>query len=249
MLNILVPVSNESRFFAESEYLYPKTLAEIDGRMMIEIVIESLQRIPDKKRFIFVIRKQDIERFHFENILRLLTKVDCEIVKVDGQTQGAACSCLMAIDHIDSDEPLLIANCDQLLDSDLGSLLSTLGTGEADAGAICFESVHPKWSYVKVGEDGFVQEAAEKRPISRDALAGLYFFKRGRDFVAGAMRMIEKEASIEGNFFIAPVFNELILAGKRVAVARIPSSEYHSFYSPQKIKEYEAVLVTQRGSR
>jgi len=249
MLNILVPVSNESRFFAEAEYLYPKTLAEIDGRMMIEIVIESLQRIPGDKRFIFVIRKQDVERFHFENILRLLTKGDCEIVKVDGQTQGAACSCLMAIDHIDSDEPLLISNCDQLLDSDLGEILSGLAGGDGDAGTVCFESVHPKWSYVKVGDDGFVREAAEKRPISRDALAGLYYFKRGRDFVAGAMRMIEKDASIDGNFFIAPVFNELILAGRRIRIARIPSSEYHSFYSPQKIKEFEAILAAQRSGR
>jgi len=246
MLNVLVPIANESNFFPETEYLYPKTLAEINGQMMIKIVIDSLQKIPGEKKFIFIIRKTDEEHFHFGNILRLLAQSDCEVVQVEGKTQGAACSCLMAIDFINDSNPLVITNCDQLIDVDLGKILSSFQAEKLDAGTICFESVHPKWSYVKQDENGLVCEAAEKRPISNNAIAGFYYFHQGCDFVSSSMKMIEKNVNLDGYYYIAPVFNEMILASKRIGVEHIPSSKYHSFYSPQKIKEYETILTESR---
>ena len=107
-----------------------------------------------------------------------------------GETKGAACSCLLAINHIPPDDPLIVANADQIIDWDLNAVLSYFEEGDFDAGTICFESVHPRRSYVAVDEQGEVVEAAEKKPISRNAIAGFYYYRRGSDFIQAAMKSI-----------------------------------------------------------
>jgi len=163
---------------------------------------------------------------------------------LDNETKGAACSALMAISYIANCQPLIIANSDQLFDDSLQELIALMG--DADAGVVTFESLHPRWSYVRLNEQGLVIETAEKRPISRHAIAGLYYFRYGQDFVDSAMRMIRKDSSVNGDFFIAPALNELVLAGKKIRMVPVLTERYHTLYSPQKIKEYEVYM--QRGS-
>jgi len=112
---------------------------------------------------------------------------------------------------------------------------------------VTFESVHPRWSYVRLNEQGLVVETAEKRPISRNAIAGLYHFKHGKDFVNSAMRMIQKDSSVNGSYFISPTLNEMILTGKTITTVKVDAEKYHTFYTPQKIKEYEAKLLRQQA--
>jgi len=110
---------------------------------------------------------------------------------------------------------------------------------------VTFESVHPRWSYVRLDKEQYVVETAEKHPISRNAIAGLYYFRHGSDFIEAAMRSIQKDSSIKGNFYIAPTLNELILQGKKIRVAKIDALRYHTFYTSQKIKEYESQMLRQ----
>ncbi|HEY9702653.1 MAG TPA: hypothetical protein V6C58_09415, partial [Allocoleopsis sp.] len=88
-----------------------------------------------------------------------------------------------------------------------------------------------------------VVETAEKKPISRNAIAGFYYFKHGKDFVSAAFKSIEKDANVNGLYFVAPTYNELVLENKHIGVTFIDSSVYHSFYSPAKIAEYESFLM------
>lgn len=244
MINILVPMAGKSLFFSESEYPFPKPLIEIGRKTMVEHVISNLASSGPETQFIFVLSGADCRKFHLDSTLNIITDHRCKIVKLDNETKGAACSALMAVNHIDNDTPLIVANSDQLFDAPLAELLQ--GLGDADAGVITFESVHPRWSYVRLGEQGLVVETAEKRPISRQAIAGLYYFRRGADFVAAAKRSIQKDANINGAFYIAPALNELILQGKRIRTVNVDADQYHTFYTPQKIKDYEARLQQAR---
>ena len=241
MINILVPMAGKSLFFSESEYPFPKPLIEIGRKTMIEHVIANLASADTEVQFIFVLSGADCRKFHLDSTLNIITDHRCKIIKLDNDTKGAACSALMAIGHIDNDTPLIVANSDQLFDLPLAGLLKDLG--DADAGVITFESVHPRWSYVRVGEHGLVVETAEKHPISRHAIAGLYYFRRGADFVAAAKQSIQKDASVNGAFFISPTLNELILQGKQIRTVNVDADQYHTFYTPQKIKDYEAQLL------
>jgi NDP-sugar pyrophosphorylase family protein len=242
MINVLMPLSGGSKFFDSEEYFYPKMLIEIQGKPMVQHAIENLQTLHKDLNFIFVVKRSDCTKFHLDDTLRLLANSNCNIIMLDHETKGAACSALMAIDEINNDHPLIISNFDQIIDSDLAALYSNLETSNADAGCLVFDTTHPRWSFVLLDDGGFVVETAEKRPLSRNAIAGFYYYKHGKDFVGAAQSMIRKLCSNSENFFISPTFNELILANKKIKALRIPNEKYHSFYTPQKIEEYEKGL-------
>ena len=239
MINILIPLGGKSVFFDAAEYVYPKPLIEVNGVSMIELVIRNLERIQGPKTFIFVVSAEDCQKYHLDQVLRLLTEDNCRIVKLNGPTRGAACSALMAIEHINTSDPLIISNGDQIIEEDLQAILDHFDEQEYDAGVLTFDTVHPRWSYVRLDEAGCIVETAEKRPISRHAIAGFYYFRQGADFVRSAMKMIEKDAEVEGMYFIAPTLNEMVLENRKLGVYTIGNDSYHTFYAPQKIKEYE----------
>jgi len=240
MINILIPLAGKNQFFPEAEYPFPKSIIEINGKTMIEHVLDNFSSIKKDKQYIFIVNGEDCKKFHLDNVLNLLTESKCQIVRLDAETKGAACSALMAVEFINNDDELIVSNADQIIDETLENILFEFSSN--DAGVISFDSVHPKWSYCRIGKDGKVTEAAEKRPISKNAIAGFYYFKHGKDFVNGAMEMIRKDANVNGKYFIAPVLNELILKNKVVGIAKVENSKYHTFYSPTKIAEYERSL-------
>jgi dTDP-glucose pyrophosphorylase len=239
MINILLPMAGKSPFFDSPQYYFPKPLVEISGTTMIQMVIDNLNMIDDDKQYIFVVNQVDCTKHHFDDVLRLLTDNKSHIVRLEKETKGAACSALMAVDYIDNDTPLIIANSDQLIEEDLNDVMARFREQKADAGVICFENVHPRWSYVRLDEDDNVIETAEKRPLSRNAIAGFYYFTHGKDFVRAAMRSIQKDARVNELFYIAPTLNELVLEDMNIRHVKIDNSKYHTFYSPQKIHEYE----------
>jgi len=241
MINILIPIAGKSQFFSESEYPFPKPLIEIGQKTMIEHVINNLGSIDPKVQFIFVLNAADCRKYHLDSTLNIITCHKCKIIRLENETRGAACSALMAISHIANDKPLIIANSDQIFEGSLKDLVASFK--DSDAGVMTFESVHPRWSYVRLNENQQVVETAEKRPISKNAIAGLYYFRHGRDFVDSAMRMIQKDSSVNGSFYISPTLNEMILMGKKITTIKVDAEKYHTFYTPQKIKEYEAQLL------
>lgn len=241
MVNILIPMGGKSEFFDSHEYVYPRSLIEIHGKTMIQRVIENYAELDDKN-FIFVVNQVDCETYHLDSVLKLLTDEKCDIVKLSGSTKGATCSALMAIELINNESPLIIANGDQVIEVSFAQIEKFFEAEEIDAAVITFESIHPKWSFIRADKSNRVIEAAEKKPLSKNAIAGFYYFSKGQDFVSAAMQSIVKDAHVNDIFYIAPVLNELILMGKQIGFHAINASAYHSFYSPAKIAEYEQLL-------
>lgn len=211
-MNVLIPMAGAGSRFESAGFTFPKPLIEIRGKTMIETVVRNLNI---DARFIFLVQKSHLERYNLRAYLSLLAP-GCEIVVVDGVTDGAARTALLAAHLIDNDEPLLIANSDQFLEWDSGEVLYQFGTEGIDGGIVTFESNHPKWSFAKTDEFGFVTEVAEKNPISNIATTGVYFWTRGHDFVRFANQMISKDIRTNGEFYICPVFNEAIAAGLKI---------------------------------
>ncbi len=234
MLNILIPSCGKSEFFSDS--YYPKNVIEINGKPMIQHVIENYSDIPDKK-FTFIILQDECNRFHTDHVVSILTKKDANIITLKNPTGGALCTCLMAVEYINSDDELIIANNDQVICEDISCIIEGFRKCALDCALICFDSVHPRWSYARLEGENVV-ETAEKRPLSRHAIAGFYYFKRGRDFVMGAKRSIRKGETYEGNYYISAAINEMILMNKKVGYTSIDNTSYFSFYSPEKINTF-----------
>ncbi|MBW1423673.1 sugar phosphate nucleotidyltransferase, partial [Campylobacter jejuni] len=191
------------------------------------------------KRFIFILKEEDVKRYHLDDAINVLTNNQSKIIILKNETQGMVCSVLMAIDEINLNDSLLIVNMDQIFEYDLNEVISELSLN--DAGVLSFESVHPRWAYVKCDENNFVLEAFEKKPVSKNAIAGFYYFNKADFFVKSAFDMIKKDVNYEGKYFIASTLNELILQDKKIINISIDKDRYFTFYSHAKINEYERI--------
>jgi NDP-sugar pyrophosphorylase family protein len=243
-MKIVIPMAGSDELFRKHGFPFAKPVIEIDGRPLVEHSMECL-KVVDGAEFVFIVRKEDDLRFHLREVLQLLDPA-CKTIRADGETAGAACTALLAVEHMMNEEELIIANADQILAFDLNDAILSFRERELDAGTVVFESVHPRWSFVKTDENGQVIEAAEKRPVSRNATAGIYYFRKGRDFVEAAQAMILKGADVNGGFFVCPTFNELILAQKKIGIHQIDREQYISLATPQAVEEYEQELIARR---
>jgi len=233
-LKILIPMAGAGTRFAEAGYTFPKPLIEIMGRTMIEVVVKNLRVEGD---FIFIVQRGHFEKFNLGHYLNLLAP-GCEIVIVDKITDGAARTALLAEKLIDNESPLLIANSDQFLDWDSSEILYQLGSAGTDGGLITFESTHPKWSFAKLDDEGWVTEVAEKDPISNVATTGVYYWSRGSDFVKFAKQMIQKDIRTNGEFYICPVYNEAIEAGLKIRAR--PITQMWGLGTPEDLSSFIA---------
>ena len=237
MLQIVIPMSGEGRQFAEQGYTFPKPLVDIVGRPMIEIVVRNVTP-REPHRFVFICRKEHLTRYALADVLQLIAP-ESENIALNQATAGALCSVMLAADRLSEDGELLVVNSDQYVDASIDVFLATARQVKADGSMIVFPSTHPKWSYAKV-ENQQVVAVAEKRPISRNATAGIYYFRSSRNFLKAAERVILKNAAISGEFYVCPVYNELILTGQSVTIFPIAREQLHSLGTPEDVKTFAA---------
>jgi len=216
-LNVLIPMAGFGSRFATAGFTFPKPLIEVLGKPMIQVVVENLNI---DANYIYIVQKNHFEKYNLEYLLRLITP-RCSIIQIDSVTEGAACTTLLAKKFIDNESSLLIANSDQFIEWDSGEALYSFAADSVDGGIITFTATHPKWSFVKLNEDGNVSEVAEKKSISTIATAGIYYWKRGSDYVKYAEQMIAKNIRTNNEFYVCPVFNEAIIDKKIVRIRHI----------------------------
>ena len=211
-LNILIPMAGAGSRFEKAGYTFPKPLIEVRKKPMIQVVVENLNI---KANYIYVVQKSHREQYNLDALLSLITP-GCTIVETEGMTEGAACTALLAKEHINWDAPLFFANSDQFVEWDSNEFMYKMNETNADGGIVSFTATHPKWSFAKINEQGLVTEVAEKKPISDIATVGYYYWKHGSDFVKYAEQMIDKNIRVNGEFYVCPVFNEAISDGKQI---------------------------------
>ena len=217
-MNVLIPMAGAGSRFAAAGYTFPKPLIEVNGKPMIQVVAENLNV---DAHFIYIVQKEHYDKYNLKQLLNLISP-GCDIVQVNSLTEGAACTTLLAKELINNDEPLLMANSDQYVEWNSNECLYAFTADGVDGGIVTFRATHPKWSFAKLGDDGFVTEVAEKNPISDIATVGIYYWKKGSDYVKYAEQMIEKNIRTNGEFYVCPVFNEAIGDGKKIRVKDVP---------------------------
>ena len=216
-LNVLVPMAGAGSRFAQQGYTFPKPLIEVNGKPMIQLVVENLNI---EAHYIFIVQEEHYIKYNLKYLLNLIAP-GCVVVQVNGITEGAACSTLLAKDYINNDCPLVMANSDQYIEWNSNECMYAFTADEIDGGIVTFEASHPKWSYAKVGSDGFVSEVAEKKVISNEATVGVYYWKHGSDYVRYAEEMIEKNIRVNNEFYVCPVFNQAIEDNKKIKIKRV----------------------------
>ena len=245
MLNIVVPMAGRGSRFADAGYALPKPLIEVHGVPMIRLVIANLTPATPH-RFHFLIQRAHEEAHGLGALLRDWAP-GATVTPIDGITEGAACTVLLARKLIDSDDPLMIANCDQYIDADIDAYLAA--QGDADGLIMTMWADDPKWSFVRRDAAGRVTQVVEKEVVSNEATVGIYNFRRGRDFVRAADGMIAADQRVNGEFYVAPVYDMLIAEGARIECFGIGGvgSGMHGLGVPADLDAFLATEVSRRA--
>ncbi len=231
-MNILIPMAGAGKRFADAGYIFPKPIIEIKNKPMIQWVLESLKI---NGNYIFIIQKDHQDKFNLKSVLKIL-KPDCKIIELDHVTEGAACTTLLAKKYIDTNDPLIIANSDQFIKWNGSKSLYNFTSKKIDGAILTFEATHPKWSYAKCNNENKVTEVAEKNVISKNATVGVYYWRRGSDYVKYAEQMIKKNVRVNNEFYVCPVYNEAIEANKKIIIDEV--EEMHGLGTPEDLKNF-----------
>jgi HAD superfamily hydrolase (TIGR01509 family) len=233
-INVLIPMAGAGTRFEKAGYTFPKPLIEVRGKPMIQVVVNNINI---EGQHIFIAQRAHSEKYNLKDTLNLISP-GCKLTISDSLTEGAACTTLLAKEYINNDTPLIMANSDQYIDWDSSEFMWSMMADHVDGGILVFESTHPKWSFAKLNNEGYVCEVAEKRPISNLATVGIYFWRKGSDYVKYAEQMIKKNIRVNNEFYVCPVFNEAIQDGKKIKVFKIANDKMWGIGTPEDLSYF-----------
>lgn len=248
MINIVLPIAGRGSRFVEAGFVLPKPLIPVQGKPMIEIVVNNIKP-KEPHRFIFVALKEHLSNLELQSVLQRIAP-GCIIVPVDEVTEGAACTVLLAKEYINNDYQLMIANSDQYVDININDYLSSMKNSSADGMIMTMFADDPKWSYVGLRNDKTVRIVVEKEVISNEATVGIYNFKCGSDFVKAAEKMIIKNLRVNNEFYVAPAYNELINEKFKIITYNV-GKEYDGMYGlgiPSDLKLFSELDISIKAS-
>ena len=233
-INVVIPMAGAGSRFAKQGYLKPKPFIDVMGKPMIVRVMENLAF--KNVKFILIARKDHLDQ-EIAIIEEIKEKFNVVFIPIDKLTEGAACTILFARKYINNDTPLLLANSDQIVQFDLEKYLSENDEKEADGSILTFidKEKNPKWSFAKLNSEGYVSKVKEKEAISEYATVGLYYFKRGLDYINYAIDMIIENDRANNEFYTCPVYNYAIKDGKKIVVHNIDYANMHGIGTPEDL--------------
>ena len=210
---------------------YPKPLVKILGKTIVEWSIETLGL---DGNYIFCCKEEHIKKYKIDKILKEIVP-NCKIVSINYQTKGTMQSVLEASKMINNDEELIISDTDHYLNWDFNYFNNIIRNKKIDGCVMVFPE---KWdstkaSYVKLDEQGFVIESAEKQPISQTATVGVHYFKKGSDLVKFGNEMIEKGIEYNNEFYVTPVYNLFSKYNKKIIT--FPVEKMWALGSPEEV--------------
>lgn len=236
-INVVIPMAGLGSRFAKEGYKKPKPFIDVLGKPMIERVIENLRL--ENATYILIARKEHIET-EKELIKNLKVKYDVHFVGIDKVTEGAICTVLHTRKFINNDSPLLLANCDQIVDVDIQSYINDCFQKKADGSILTFidEEKNPKWSFAKVNDNDWVTEVKEKEPISKYATVGLYFFSKGKYCVNYGIDMIVRNDRVNNEFYTCPIYGYAIKDKKKITHFLIDSKKMYGIGIPEDLNKF-----------
>lgn len=212
-MNLVIPMAGRGSRFEKEGYEKPKFYLTIEDKTLLEYSLESLPFKSANKIIFIILNEHEIKWNVSAFIKSKYGDLNLEFVFLKDVTRGQSETVLAAEKLINNNEQLLIYNIDTYFRSN--TLEKNVLSKDCDGYIGAFEDEEDKWSFAKTDENGWVIETTEKVPISTHALTGMYHFSQGKDFVRVAKKAIKNNDKVKNEFYIAPLYNQLIKEGKK----------------------------------
>ncbi len=221
-INILIPMGGAGSRFAKAGFTDPKPLITSRGKALIEWAVASFDFLIGKPnvQLIFVISAEHEATYQMSAKLRTLFGENIEVAIEQPPLRGQATGCLAASSLINNYNQLIIYNCDTYTTGN-EQMLEMIERDRPDGILACFDATDPRYSYARLDEFGYVDMTKEKEAISNHASSGLYYFRRGSDFVCAVENMVERNDKSKGEYYVAPCYNELLKSGKKIKIYNV----------------------------
>jgi len=240
-INIIIPMAGAGSRFSDAGYTKPKPFIDVLGKPMIVRVLENL--VCKNAKYVLIARNEHLEQ-EIELVKNIESNFPVTFRAIGHLTEGAACTVLHAREFINNDEPMVIANSDQIVDINFQDYVNDCIDRNLDGSILTFKDSEKstKWSFASTDTTGMVKEVREKVPISDTATVGIYMFRKGREYVDAAIDMIVKNDRVNNEFYVCPVYNYAINNQKRIGIYDIPFNTMHGIGTPEDLKSYISIL-------
>ncbi len=237
MINIVIPMAGEGSRFSKAGYRKPKPFINVDGKPMIVRVLENLTYFD--ARYILIARKEHMAQ-EAELVKQIEQEYNAVFIPIEKLTEGTACTVLYARKYINNDEPLLIANSDQIVDMSISDFINDCKDRKLDGSILTFIDKHkdPKWSFAKIDKNNLVTEVKEKVAISECATVGIYLYSKGRYFVDATIDMIIENERVNSEFYTCPTYNYAIRENAKIGIYNIDFRQMHGIGTPDDLNIY-----------
>lgn len=239
---VMVPMAGLGARFAAAGYEVPKPLIPVSGEPM---VVQAVADLPQAEQRVFVLRRDLPGLDEITGALRARYP-ESRLVMLEAPTDGQARTCLLAMDGLDPERPLTIGACDNGALYDAAAFEALLAAPESDV-LVWAARGHPgaarqPQAYGWLESDGDrISRVSVKTPLAAPAtdpiVIGAFTFKRARDFVAAAERMIEREARVGGEFYIDTCINDAIALGLTCRLFEV--DHYLCWGTPDELRSFE----------
>ena len=239
-IHIIMPMAGEGSRFTNEGWSTPKPLIRLDGKALFERAINSIVLEGIHVNYSFIVRQEHIDKYSIDSEVWALYP-DANIFPVEKTTRGAVETCLLAENVIETDEAVVIMDCDlEFKSKDLNKAITEILSEPAkmtDGGLlVSFEAQEPRYSYAEIDAQNVVIRTAEKEVISNHALCGAYFFSKADSFLYAAKKLMNEADFDKPEFYVSLLYNYLIGRGETVKL--ITLDEYHSYGTPEELKHY-----------
>jgi RpiB/LacA/LacB family sugar-phosphate isomerase len=240
-VNVLVPLAGKGQRFVDKGYNIPKSLILAGNKHIIDWSMGSLKL--ENCNLIFVVRNEHITNYSIDEILKTKYGNDITVVSTPENTRGSVESCLYAREYINNDLPLLVYCIDIYFEEYFDP---SIVDENLDALVLTFKSNSPNYSYCELDKNNMVTRVAEKLVISNNANVGAYYFKEGKDFVECSDEMMERNETVNGEFYIAPVYNIMIEKQKKIGIHEV--EKMYVMGTPEELDFYVKVVLNKFGT-
>lgn len=231
-----MPVAGLGSRFTTVGITKPKPLIEVGGKPMVRWAADSIPCIKDDD-FVFVVREAHVENHQLDDRLRDIFSIAVDILVIDYLTEGPACTAQLASECVDDEEAVVITDSDHYFESKAYCDLIQDPAGSVDGAIPVFESKKEGLSYSEVDENDVIKKVKEKERISPYANIGAYYFSKFEYFSEAIDKMRKKREKVNNEYYVAPVYNELISNDKKVVARKC--SKVWSLGTPKSVNEFE----------
>lgn len=239
--NIVITMAGRGSRFYDAGYTVPKYEIMAHGRSLFDWSMLSLQNfITSTSRVIFVCLAENKSADYVRERSQALGLKDVHILELPAVTDGQATSAYLARGVWDKTGSLLVYNIDTFVNP--SALTPQDIRGESEGWVPCFQVPGNHWSFVKLGDDGWATDLAEKDRISEFASIGLYWFSSStryerlyEDFFADDQNLVR------GERYIAPLYRQLLKEGGKVSISDLSVEDVHVLGTPLELEQFLAV--------